>query len=165
MDKVWFKQVEMGYRHYPKRVQPAPALQTPEVYLKWYRIYPEALPISEEERLEAQNYLREELALGRLELSNEVGFAVQHRTPEWLILYVCTWRGNNEVWETLYHNRLASGEGYKPFQRANTSPTFCVWVLAAVAHEQKAWSRFLGSARDPSAQENYLHDQLTDGVW
>jgi hypothetical protein len=161
----WFDQVEAGYQHYPKQVRPGPALKTPKVYFKWHLIYPKKLPISEQEILEAQAMLREELEAGRLELNHEVGFVVQHRTAEWMILYVCTWRGNNEIWETLYQNRLSAGAGYKKLEREDTSPTFCVWVMAAVSHEQKAWSRYLKSARDDAAQKTYLNDQLIAEVW
>lgn len=160
----FFSNVEASYRHYPKQIRPASALQTPEVYLKWYLIYPETLLISEQERLEAQEYLRDELEAGRLELKNEVGFVVQHRTAEWMILYVCTWRGNNEIWETLYHRKLPGG-GFTKHKRDDTTGTFCVWVMSAVRHEQQAWSRFLQSERDAESQKIYLQDQLTSEVW
>jgi hypothetical protein len=35
-------------------------------------------------------------------------------------------------------------------------PTFCVWELAAVCHERRAWSRFLRSRRDELAKQAYL---------
>jgi hypothetical protein len=160
-----FNQVSADYRHVQKTVRPGPALVTTDTHLKWHLIQPESLPISEAQVLEAQTFLREELASGRLGLKDEVGFVVQHRTAEWLILYVCSWRGNNEVWETLYQQHLGSGVGYQVFQRENTSPTFCVWVLSAVAHEQQAWSRYLLSGRDQTAKEVYLSDQLAGTVW
>ena len=160
----WFNQVEASYSHYPKLIRPGPALETTQVYFKWHLIYPEKLPISEQEVLEAQAMLRGELEAGRLELNHEVGFVVQHRTAEWMILYVCTWRGNNEIWETLYHQHLPSGQ-FAKHKRSDTSGTFCVWVMAAVSHEQKAWTRYLRSPRDEAAQKVYLHDQLTDVVW
>lgn len=163
-NQVFFQQVEPSYQHYPKKVHPADALQTLEACLKWYLIYPEHLPISEEEREEAQRFVQEELSTGQLEMKNEVGFVVQHRTPEWMILYVCSWRGNNEIWETLYHKRLSAG-GYEMHRRKDTTGTFCVWVMAAVRHEQKAWSCYLRSGRDEAAQEAYLNDQLNDVVW
>lgn len=159
-----FSQVSSDYQHYPKMIRPGPALVTSDVYLKWHFIYPESLPISEEQISEAQIFLREEMSGGRLELKDEVGFVAQHRTAAFLILYVCTWRGNNEVWETLYHKPIPGG-GYGVFQRQDTSPTFCVWVMAAVTHEQKAWTRYLRSERDEGAREAYLQDQLTDLIW
>lgn len=160
-----FSQVAPDYRHTQKSIRSGPALVTADVYLKWHLIYPEHLPIPDEQVLEAQTLLREEISTGRLDLKDEVGFVVQHRTAGFLILYVCTWRGNNEVWETLYHKRVDADTGYEILQRENTSPTFCVWVLSAVTHEQKAWSRYLLSERDQPAREAYLSDHLTGRVW
>jgi hypothetical protein len=132
-------------------------------------IEPESLPITPAQVNEAQTFVLEELSGGRLKLHHEVGFVVQHRCASVLILYVCTWRGDNEVWGTLYHTVVApeadAGDArYTVTQRQNTSPTFCVWVLPAVLHEQRAWIRYLESSRDQVAQEAYLNDQLTGQV-
>jgi hypothetical protein len=161
----YFQQVSETYDHYSKKIRPGPAFQTPWVYLKWYLIYPETLSIDEHEVFEAQSHLREELALKSIELNDETGFVVHHRTAEWMILYVCTWRGNNEIWETLYHKRISTDSTFKKHARTDTSATFCVWVMAAVCHEQKAWSRFLQSQRNTEDQQVYLSDQLSDLVW
>ena len=37
-------------------------------------------------------------------------------------------------------------------------PTFCVWELAAVWHEAKAWERFLTSDRRAPAADVWLRD-------
>lgn len=37
-------------------------------------------------------------------------------------------------------------------------PTFCVWELAPVWHETKAWERFLISARDETAAKIWQRD-------
>ena len=159
-----FSQVSITYKHQHKSVRPGPALVTNEVYLKWSLIEPESLPITPSQVNEAQEFLLEELSSGRLKLSNEIGFVVQHRCAKVLILYVCTWRGDNEVWETLYHTAVTPEARYNVTERENTSPTFCVWVLPAVLHEQRAWVKYLESARDHLAQEAYLNDQLTGQV-
>jgi hypothetical protein len=159
-----FSQVSSSYQHQNKFVRPGPALVTNDVYLKWSLIEPEPLPITPTQINEAQEFLLEELNSGRLKLTNEVGFVVQHRCAKVLILYVCTWRGDNEVWETLYHTVVEPQARYKVTQHENTSPTFCVWVLPVVLHEQRAWVKYLESARDHLAQETYLNDQLTGQV-
>ena len=159
-----FSQVSSTYQHQTKSVRPGPALVTDDVYLKWSLIEPESLPITPSQVDEAQAFLLEELSSGRLKLHNEIGFVVQHRCTKVLILYVCTWRGDNEVWETLYHAVVSSEARYNVTERENTSPTFCVWVLPAVLHEQYAWVKYLKSARDHLAQEAYLNDQLTGQV-
>jgi hypothetical protein len=159
-----FSQVSSSYEHQNKFVRPGPALVTNDVYLKWSLIEPESLPITPAQVEEAQQFLLEELSIERLKLRNEIGFVVQHRCAKVLILYVCTWRGDNEVWETLYHTVLEPQARYKVTTRENTSPTFCVWVLPAVLHEQRAWVKYLESSRDLVAQEAYLSDQLTGPV-
>ena len=164
-----FSQVSSTYKHQHKSVRPGPALETSDVYLKWSLIEPESLPITPTQVNYAQEFLLEELNSGRLKLHNEVGFVVQHRCAKVLILCVCTWRGDNEVWETLYHAVVepkahAGDARYKVTQRENTSPTFCVWVLPVVLHEQRAWVKYLESSRDHAAQTAYLGDQLTGQV-
>jgi hypothetical protein len=159
-----FSQVSSTYKHQHKSVRPGPALVTNDVYFKWSLIEPESLPITPDQVNEAQEFLLEELGAGRLKLQNEIGFVVQHRCAKVLILYVCTWRGDNEVWETLYHTVLEPEARYNVTQRENTSPTFCVWVLPAVLHEQRAWIKYLESSRDHLAQVAYLSDQLTGQV-
>jgi hypothetical protein len=156
-----FHQVAGDYRHKPKVLKPGPRIETAELCLKWHLLYPEALPITTEQVAEAQGFLRREVEAGRLAIRNQVGFVVQHRCAEVLILYVCTWRNDNEVWETLYHSRVDGGAGYALHRREDTSPTFCVWVLNAVGHEHKAWSRYLASSRDDAARVAYLADELS----
>ena len=59
-----------------------------------------------------------------------------------------TWRGANEVWETVY---AKDGDGFGLFGvDGGHRPTFCVWELGAVLHEQQAWIRFLRSPRGPA---------------
>ena len=164
-----FDQVSPSYRHQQKWAQPAPALLTETLCLKWYVVYPAALPISEAQLMDAQAFLRGEVEAGRLALQNEVGFVVLHRCATVLIIYACTWRNDNEVWETLYHKDLTADAPtadapYQRLRREDTSPTFCVWVLPAVLHEQGAWVRYLQSPRDAAAQAAYLGDQLTGWV-
>ena len=73
-------------------------------------------------------------------------------------LPVSTWRNDNELWETVWA-KDGDAAGFHPWPLEGTHrPTFCVWELGAVWHEQQAWSRFLRSERDAEAQEAYLHD-------
>ncbi len=153
-----------AYRHIPKHARPAPPLANGTGHLKWTLVHPAALPITEAEIAAAQHHLTDEIAHGGLAIADESGFVVQHRTPEWLILYVVTWRHDNEAWETLYLNHLPQGAGYAQLDRENTTPTFCVWVLQVVAHEQRAWSRYLTSERTDTDREAWLTDGMTGEV-
>ena len=155
-----FHQVADDYHHTPKIVRPTSALNAPQIYLKWYLVQPEARPISETEVKQAQTFLLDEVAAGHLTLKNEVGFVVQHRCTAADILYVCSWRNNNEVWETLYHKSIEENSAFQVAQRETKTGTFCVWVIPVVTHEQQAWVRFLKSRRDAAAQLIYCEDQF-----
>ncbi len=156
-----FEQVAPAYQHRQKFVKPGDALMTSHIYLKWYDIYPEELPIPFELVHDARSFLLSEMEAGNLQLKNELGFAIHHRCSNQYILYICTWRNENEVWETLYHKDLTGDGQFRVLERSSTTPTFCVWVLGAVWHEQQAWTRYLYSERDDAAKYAYAQDQMT----
>jgi hypothetical protein len=155
------EQVAPEYRHRQKFVKPGDALITPKVYLKWYDIYREEMPISPQLVHEARSFLLSELETGKLPLENELGFLIHHQCSNVYILYVCTWRNENEVWETIYFKDLTDGGDFQLLERGSTAPTYCVWVLGAVWHEQQAWTHYLYSQRDDAAKYAYLQDQMT----
>ncbi|MGZ3460911.1 MAG: hypothetical protein ACXU86_20680, partial [Archangium sp.] len=72
---------------------------------------------------------------------------------------VNTWRGNNELWETLFYKNGDAMNGFELWPRdAMHKPAFCVWELAAVWHETKAWQKFLLSPRDERAAKIWESD-------
>src|SRR5581483_1753933 len=156
-----FEQVAPEYQHRQKFVRPGDALITSKVYLKWYDIYREELPISSKLVQDARSFLLAEMEAGRLPLMNELGFVIHHQCRDLYILYVCTWRNENELWETLYHKDLTGDGKFHVLERSSTTPTFCVWVLGAVWHEQQAWTRYLYTKRDNAAKYAHLQDQMT----
>lgn len=159
-----FEQVAPDYRHRRKFVKPGEALITPNVHLKWYDIYREESPVSSQLVHEAQSFLFSEIETGKLPLNNEVGFLIHHQCSDVYIMYVCTWRNENEVWETIYFRDITDDGKFRLLERGSTAPTYCVWVLAAVWHEQQAWTRYLNSERDAAAKYAYLQDQMTGFV-
>ncbi|MBA2682132.1 MAG: hypothetical protein H0U76_27535 [Ktedonobacteraceae bacterium] len=159
-----FEQVAPDYQHRQKSVSPGAGLVTSKVYLKWYDIYHEESPISSDLVSDAHSFLLSEMETRALQLNNELGFVIHHQCSNIYILYVCTWRNENELWETLYHKDLARDDKFHAFERRSTTPTFCVWVLGAVWHEQQAWTRYLYSERNDGAKYAYVQDQLTGFV-
>lgn len=155
----FFRHVEPIYRHYSKQVRRAPALTGPQIHLKWYVLAVPERSHSTDEVASAQAFIRDEIDGGRLDLRDEIGFVVQHRVATADFFYVCSWNGNNELWETHYYRALATGE-FELANHATKFPTFCVWVLAIVHHETMAWSRYLKSSRDAAARADYASDQL-----
>ena len=87
---------------------------------------------------------------------------ILHRCGEsFYFLLVSTWRNDNELWETVWA-KDGDASGFHPWPLEGTHrPTFCVWELGAVWHEQQAWSRFLRSDRSPEAEEAYLRDVVS----
>jgi hypothetical protein len=144
-----------SYQHGPKRATPAESIETNGAVLKWYRLHQEDAPVPDEIDRLARNYLAKTI----LEAKG-LGFVILHRCgSDFYFLIVSTWRGNNEVWETVYYK---DGEAMTDFalwpRDGMHKPTYCVWELAPVWHEKESWERFLISARDAAAAEVWLRD-------
>ena len=75
----------------------------------------------------------------------------------------------DEGWEAVWYHQ-GGMTGFEPFDPAYASPsgaprpTFCVWELGVVAHEAKAWSRFLASQRDAADLERWREDWFSGEV-
>jgi hypothetical protein len=157
-----FGQVAPAYAHVPKHMRPARPLVAPGIYQKWYLVHPPERPFPDAEVAQAQSFLLGEVEAGRLALRNEVGFTVQHRCAQVDIFYVCSWRENNELWETIYVR--PHGGMFQLAPRESKTGTYCVWVIPAVTHEQGAWLAYLRSKRDADARRAYCLDQASGSV-
>ena len=75
----------------------------------------------------------------------ELGFVILHRCGEsFYFLLVCTWRNENELWETVWAKTGDDDVFFRPWPAEGAHrPTFCVWELGAVCHEREAWTRYL----------------------
>jgi len=147
--------IDPAYKHAPKHVTPGDVLERPGVVLKWYAVHVYDQPVPEEITKLARSFLTK----NELEAKG-FGFVILHRCGEgFYFLIVNTWRGNNEIWETVFYK---NGDAMKDFalwpREAVHKPTFCVWELVPVWHEQKAWERFLKSLRDEAAAATWIRD-------
>ena len=156
-------QVRPGYVHGPKLARPGSMLVLDEAVLKWYDVAPEAAPVSLGVRELAYDALCRGARSGELELDGDLGFVILHRCGQsFYFLIVSTWRNDNELWETVW---AKDGGAFEPWPTDGTHrPTFCVWELGAVCHEQRAWSRYLRSERDAAARKAYLLDSYDGEV-
>ena len=147
--------IDAGYQQKPKRVTPLAHLDTPGAVLKWYGVYPEDRPITDE----LTTLARQHLTAISLEAKG-MGFVVLHRCgADFYFLIVCTWRNSNEIWETVYYKDGDAMADFALFPRDGIhKPAFCVWELVPVWHEQQAWTRFLSSTRDDAAAQAWLDD-------
>ena len=150
--------VRPEYRHISKRVTAAPSIALADAVLKWYEIAPDDAPVPAEIRALAQRELRQASRTLALGLGGDLGFVILHRCGEsFFFLLVATWRNDNELWETVRAKDGDADATFRPWEVDGAHrPTFCVWELAAVCHERRAWSRFLRSPRDETAKQAYL---------
>lgn len=153
--------VPQEYRHGQKMTTPGADVSLPNAYLKWYNTYRPEEKISEQEVEESRAFLQDEVAQGRFNIDDQLGFVVLHRCDKVYFLIICTWRNVNELWDTVYVKDLTPGSEYKPVAIEGHKPTFCVWELAPICHEQQAWSRYLFSSRDEQAKYTYLNDRFS----
>ncbi len=160
MSAVEHASVAADYRHAEKIAQPEPSLALGDTLLKWYDVAPDDEPVPLAIRAVARRCLRDAARAGELGALGELGFVILHRCGEdFYVLLVCTWRNENELWETVW---AKNGEGdvlFRPWPSEDAHrPTFCVWELGPVAHEREAWTRYLLSDRDERARQEYLRD-------
>jgi hypothetical protein len=154
--------VRFDYEHAFKRIQPGAAVTAGGAVLKWYEIAPASAGVPTAIRDLAQHGLDEVLTAGELDLAGELGFVILHRCGEsFYFLLVSTWRNDNELWESVWAKDGGDADTFEPWPIGRGHrPTYCVWELGAVCHEQRAWSRYLRSARDARAKEAYLGDSF-----
>lgn len=147
--------INSGYQHKAKLVMPLEPLIVPDGILKWYGIYPQNQLIPAEVTLLARNWL----TISRID-SRGMGFALLHRCEnDFYFLLVCSWRNANELWESVFYKDGKTMVDFALFPSdSGHKPTFCVWELVPVWHEQQVWTRFLGSSRDEAAAQVWLHD-------
>jgi hypothetical protein len=157
--------VQAGYRHLAKVVASAPGIELGGSALKWYDIAPADEPVPGPIRALARGSLRGAVDSGAIALDDDLGFVILHRCGKsFYFLLVSTWRNDNELWETVWA-KDGDAAGFHPWPlEGSHRPTFCVWELGAVCHEQQAWSRFLRSERDAEAQDAYLSDSYAGDV-
>jgi len=157
--------VQAGYRHLTKEIAIGAPIELGGSVLKWYDIAPADDPVPGPIRALARGSLRGAVDSGPIVLDDDLGFVILHRCgADFYFLLVSTWRNDNELWETVWA-KDGDASGFHPWPLEGTHrPTFCVWELGAVCHEQQAWSRFLRSERGPQDREAYLQDLFAGEV-
>jgi hypothetical protein len=158
--------VSTEYLHASKTIEPAPTIVLGDTVLKWYDIALWEEPVPPDLRVLARGTLRAAAESGAFDLDDDLGFVILHRCGEsFYFLIVTTWRNENELWQTVWAKTGDDEHAFRPWPIEGTHrPTFCVWELGAVWHEQQAWSRFLRSDRGQGARDAYLRDTFAGEV-
>jgi hypothetical protein len=153
-------QIPVAYRHVAKLAVPGEPVRIGAAILKWYEIAPAGEPVPEAIRAIARGALEGASAAWELELGDELGFVILHRCGrDFYFLLICTWRNQNEVWETVWAKDGDADAAFRPWRSAGPHrPAFCVWELGVVCHESRAWSRYLRSGRAGDDRRAYLED-------
>jgi hypothetical protein len=154
------------YAHVEKLATIEPSLALEGTILKWYEIAPDDAPVPLAIRALARRNLRDASHDGELAGLGELGFVILHRCGEsFYFLLVCTWRNENELWETVWAKTGDEDVFFRPWPSEGAHrPTFCVWELGAVRHEREAWAEFLCSERDDRARNVYLRSAYEGAV-
>jgi hypothetical protein len=157
--------VDEDYRHVTKKIVPGTPLVLPDAYLKWYQLSREDQIIDPADDAQARAFLAEDVAAGRLPISGDLGFVIHHLSGEHIhLLLVCTWRDNNEMWETTYLKDARRDDVFRLAPQTAHRGVICVWEFGPVAHEHRAWTRYLRSNRDAAAKQAYAQSQLTGTI-
>lgn len=153
--------VAAEYRHIAKRATSGEALALSNSLLKWYDVAPEDRPVPDAIRRLACQHLESTPLEAR-----GLGFVILHRCGEdFYFLIVCTWRGSNELWQTVFYKDGDRMPAFALFPRdGQHKPTLCVWELVPAWHEKQAWVRFLSSERDAHAGQRWFEDRYSGTV-
>ena len=90
-------------RHAEKFAHAEPGLALGDTNLKWYDVAPDDAPVPLAIRAVARRCLRDAARSDELGTLGELGFVILHRCGEdFYFLLVCTWRNENELWETVW---------------------------------------------------------------
>jgi hypothetical protein len=140
---------------YPsKYAQPKGIFTVGKTKFKWYDLADDPAEISPQDIHNAQ--LCVEYAEEDFQNIDDLGFIIMHRCGKNYLLLVCTWRSENELWESVYYD--GSGN-FEIWDRNKTHlPTYCVWEMGIVYHESQSWKKYLGSGREENDKEKYLND-------
>ena len=157
--------VQVDYVHSDKLVTPKAGIMLGPRRLKWYDIGRADLPVPPSVHQMARTFLERRVAVGELSQLGDLGFIILHRCGEdFYFLIASSWRGNNELWETVYA-RDASDADFRDFPLPGPHRgTYCVWEMGAVFHEQQAWRHYLLSKRDEKHVTEWLADQYDGPV-
>lgn len=155
------------YSHYLKQAVPRGTLPAAGASLKYYHLERPGELVAERADALARAALTDNPAFA---FSGDLGFCILHRCgANFYFLLPTVWRGANEAWEAVWY--LDGGaSAFAPFDPAYppvagpARAAFCVWELGIVAHEARAWSRFLASTRGDAELQHWLDDRFQGQV-
>lgn len=98
---------------------------------------------------------------GKLHIEDQPGFVLLRSCDTVIFLIVAPWCNTNELWKTVYSKSPLEKRSFELFPLETHVPTFCVWEMAPVWHEQQAWVRYRLSERDEHTTNVHLNDRFS----
>ena len=90
-----------------------------------------------------------------------VGFATAHDATSAYIALVYWWQSENELHQRIY---VSPKEDPIAFAQVENQPTGCVWELAIVDFERRAWIEDVLASPNGPEVERYLESRLAEDV-
>ena len=142
---------------------PKGEIRTPKLILKQYLLsekgnqkpsYPKLIQ-------DTERFIKRELVKGELAHKCGLGFSMLSQGA----LNICRWGQEDPkiLFQDLYE---FDGPFVSGARKAGVKETgsFCIYELGIVAHERKAWDKFLKSQRTEQDKQNYLNDWVLGGT-
>ncbi|MEY8759720.1 hypothetical protein [Chryseobacterium tongliaoense] len=145
----------MSSTSYPSKFAvPRDVFTVGKTTFKWYNLAKDPENISSGDISNARACI--ENSAENFQDKEDSGFVILHRCNENYLLLVCTWRNENELWESVYYDGSGKFEIWD--RKGIHIPTYCVWEMGIVYHESRAWKKFLGTERQEDSKQQYLKD-------
>jgi hypothetical protein len=90
-----------------------------------------------------------------------IGFVTVHDAGDFCFALYDWWAGENEIHQRLYSAPLDSPQTLRPHP---TAAIACVWELAVLDHERRAWLRHVLARPDGPDPAGYLRDRFDGEV-
>ena len=144
-----------NYQNEPRISIPGEPIITPQLALKWYEmIKPKDGLFNRNQVKKVRDFLEGQINLRDIEVLSGLGFVILSGNVDFL---------NVAVWDKsipyLLKNKVY--DNYKEVD-IRKEGAFCMWELGIVAHEARAWKKYLESVRTESDKLSYLAD-ITGG--
>lgn len=116
---------------YPsKYAQPKGIFTIGKTKFKWYDLASDPSEVSRQDIDNAQLCI--ENAEENFKNIDDLGFVIMHRCGENYLLLVCTWRSENELWESVYYDgpeNLKYGKETKPIFQLTVSGKWALYIM------------------------------------
>jgi hypothetical protein len=157
------------YKHEPRVVRPLGLIVTPSIdlVLKFYHMTKKERDYSIQANTtisEASRFILNEVREGRLEPLSGLGFAILSED----MLNIDRWDDDDVLPYVLKGDLYGfSQPGFSKPKKLDIRKfgAFCGWELGIVAHETKAWMKYLASERTEADKQKYLEDKISRKLW